>query len=233
MKIIVICYDESPRLKYWDFNEKIIREIGLNRKTLDLEKYVENYNFMPSAKDPLKKSRIACNEGHANIWNKIVNENLEDTIILEDDAVFKMDMTNLENIIKFLPKDGLTFLGGHFKNPLMKNLPKDLVFEPDIKLGLNKLNTEKHKIMGAFSYYIPNKKVAEQIINTAKYSKSKKYKSNITDNLLNIVETTRYFIYPSLFKQRKGIITSLLYPTKTKKNKIMLVNKEHDNYTNV
>ena len=226
MKIIVVCYDESPRLKYWDFNEKIIREIGLNRKTLDLEKYIGNYSFLPSTKERVKRSRISCNEGHINIWNKIVNENLEDIIILEDDAVFKMDMTNLENIIKFLPKDGITFLGGHFKNPLMKDLNKDLVIEPDIKLGLNKVYTEKFKVMGAFSYYIPNKEVAEQIINTAKYPKSKKYKSNITDNLLNVVKTTKYFIYPSLFKQRKGIITSLVYPTK-------LVNIEHDNYTNV
>ena len=225
MKIIVVCYDESPRLKYWDFNEKIIREIGLNRKTLDLEKYIGNYSFLPSSKERLKRSRISCNEGHANIWNKIVNENLEDIIILEDDAVFKMDMNNIENIIKYLPKDGITFLGGHFKNPRMKDLPKDLLIEPDIKLGLNKVDTEKFKVMRSFAYFIPNKEVAEQIINTAKYPKSKKYKSNLTDNLLNVVKTNRYFIYPSLFKQRKDIITSLVYPTK-------LVNIEHDNYTN-
>jgi GR25 family glycosyltransferase involved in LPS biosynthesis len=224
MKIIVVCYDESPRLKYWDFNEKIIREIGLNRNTLDLEKYIGNYSFLPSTKEPLKRSRISCSEGHINIWNKIVNENLEDIIILEDDVVFKMDMENIETIIKYLPKDGITFLGGRFTNFKVKDMGKPLINKPIIKLGLNKLDTEQNKIMGSFSYYIPNKQVAEKMLYNSKYTKSKKYKTNMTDNLLNLVKTDIFFVYPSIFKQRIGLVSQIA----SKES----LNKEHDNYTN-
>ena len=223
MKVFVICYDESPRLKYWDFNEKIIREISFNKKTLDLEKYKPDYNFYHNSSEGIIRSRIAVNEGHINIWNRIIKENLEDIIILEDDAVLKMDMENIENIIKYLPKDGITYLGGRITNPKVADMSKKLINKIDIKLGINKVDVEKFKVMRCFAYYIPNKKIAEQIINNSKHSKSKKYKSTMTDNLLMLVKTNINFIYPSLFKQRKNLISQLTPPDS---------NLEHDNYTN-
>ena len=85
---------------------------GINKDFLELND-IKIYDkwLDPNTKRPITKGEIGCSLSHLFVWREIVEKNLNNVIILEDDANF--DSNLLENINKLnIPKDyDLLYLG--------------------------------------------------------------------------------------------------------------------------
>lgn len=144
---------------------------------------------------PLNLGEIGCAMSHRLCYQKIIEQNLEDAIILEDDAVFD------ENLLEFLkyknefPKNTDLILLGHYwqqyrDDGYIINTPYSLKFNHKIK------NWNIRKIIGrgngTHGYYI-TKKGAEKLFNETKkiYMAADHYTSNTL--LFNT-----YAVYPIL-----------------------------------
>jgi GR25 family glycosyltransferase involved in LPS biosynthesis len=70
---------------------------------------VEKYRKLGSR---LTRGQLACALSHYQICEKIVNENLDNVLILEDDCVFHPEVNNIAEYYSQLPNDyGIFFLG--------------------------------------------------------------------------------------------------------------------------
>lgn len=197
--IIVLCPEESNRSDRWDFNNpNILREYGYwkdNPKLLDM---LHEFKFMPSTKLQNKLPVMACSKGHINMIQRIVDEDLQDVLIVEDDSVIDYDKFN--EFLKLDKPHGLIYLGGKFDYPKIKDWDKERSIETYMKGksidGFNQVGDD-FIITGTFGYYIQNKDIAQQILNTCK-GKTGKYKSNLTDVMLSKTDIHKYYYYPSI-----------------------------------
>ena len=71
---------------------------GVYGGDLDVEKY-------RSAGSKLTRGQLACAASHMKVYEKIVNENLNNVLILEDDCVFHNNIVELKDYYSQLPKD--------------------------------------------------------------------------------------------------------------------------------
>jgi GR25 family glycosyltransferase involved in LPS biosynthesis len=96
------------------------------------------------------KGMIGCAMSHYLLWKKMVNENKEWMLILEDDAIPLFDIVKrlkiLENLIKIYPK--------LFKNPSIINLHclGDCYANNSNNMVLNGSKIEKNYVLEAFTY---------------------------------------------------------------------------------
>jgi glycosyl transferase family 25 len=73
---------------------------------------VEKYRKLGSR---LTRAQLACALSHRDICEKMVNEDLDNVLILEDDCVFTENLDNLKEYYSQLPDDyGVFFLGHDF-----------------------------------------------------------------------------------------------------------------------
>lgn len=80
-----------------NLNYEIIEAV--DGKTLNNNDFIINKNFFtPYDKSTLKLGEVGCSLSHLKIWKKIVNENLDKAIILEDDIQNICDFNILNNI---------------------------------------------------------------------------------------------------------------------------------------
>ncbi|KAJ8924786.1 hypothetical protein NQ315_000939 [Exocentrus adspersus] len=102
-------------------------ELGLEVTTLEAvdgknlnETFLEGIQFMPEFKDPYHKrpmtlGEIGCFMSHFNIWNEIVSNEYETTLVLEDDIrfepFFRLKVTNLMSELERMPEWDLVYLG--------------------------------------------------------------------------------------------------------------------------
>jgi len=128
---------------------------AIDGKTNELEYNLENRKIDEKFLKFCRRGQVACLLSHLNLWKKIVEENIENAIILEDDVKLDIDITNV-------------------------NIPKDADFaylyvHPDcIKKEIDCVNTNENVFeKGYFTYglvcYYITKKLAEELISFFKY----------------------------------------------------------------
>ena len=77
---------------------------GIYGKQLSIDEINDNTTFI--GKLLASKSMIGCGLSHIKLWEKIVNENIELSLILEDDFVFYDDFKNkLNNLLLNVPNN--------------------------------------------------------------------------------------------------------------------------------
>lgn len=94
----------------FDARDSSINELS---KNFDIEGFVERYNRIPA------KGEIGCTLSHISILKLIVESDVDNWIILEDDALLTNRFLKLLDKNNF-PNDGLTLLG-HSKTSYLKS----------------------------------------------------------------------------------------------------------------
>jgi len=199
--IIVLCPEKSNRSERWNFNEEITRELGYWKTDEKLLEKIKDYKFMPSTKTENKLSKIACFEGHLNIWKRIINEDLENVLVCEDDA--DIDLNKFNEFLELSIPEAIIYLGGRFDFPKIKEWTKD---REEIENYMNENYTHKNGfnkvqddfiITGAHGYFIKNKNIAKQMLEGCK-GKTGKYKSNLIDVCIAKIDIDKFYYYPSV-----------------------------------
>ena len=192
MRVFVINAYEDRKEKYDEERYELFPAVWWEYVS---EEQVAEYHVRHNAKMDYRKKVVACSESHKQLLQKIINEDLKDVFILEDDAIIhKWDrLKELQGCKEFC------YIGGQINAPLMKDFKKfedikDSVRENFCK-GINVIQPEEFRLAHACGYFIPNKRVAQDIL------------SNIpTGKKCRVIDTE----YIAL--QRKGKITKFIYP---------------------
>lgn len=129
--------------------------------------------------------RCGCFASHMELYHYIVDNQLNDVLILEDDAVLH------KSLPKKYPKDGIIYLGGFFAHQRITN--KEPV-KINLKDGINYLDP-KYRILMTMSYIIPTWQIANEIIENVEF----KQRYRAIDILLGNIAIPKYFEYPACF----------------------------------
>ena len=194
MRVFVVNAYEDRKEKYDEEKYEIFPAIHWTDVT---DEDVKRYHFRHNARLEYRKKVVACSMSHQALLGKIINEDLKDVFILEDDAIIeKWDrLKELEGCKEFC------YIGGDITSPFLKDMK---VFKEDggkenvrycCEKGINKIDPKTFKIGQTCGYYIPNKKVAQDILSNIPNGK----KERAIDNE-----------YIAL--QKKGKITKFVYP---------------------
>ncbi len=194
MNIFVVNAYEDRKYKYDEERYQLCDAVWWEDVT-DAE--VDNYYFRHNAKMDLRKKVVACSLSHKKLLQKIISDNLKNTVIIEDDAVIK-DWKRLEEL-----KDVKEFcyIGGDITSPFLKDMKtfKEGGEKDNVRYccqkGINQIDKDVFKIGQTCGYYIPNASVAQDILSNIPHGK----KERAIDNE-----------YISL--QKKGKINLFLYP---------------------
>jgi GR25 family glycosyltransferase involved in LPS biosynthesis len=177
-------YDDSMTLVKATTREEVPKDI----KT----KMVSYHNISPSN----HLGKCACFLSHYKLLVQISKSFHKGCVILEDDAVGKIDY----DVLKTLPQDSITYLGGFFAPKKITDTGKEDEVEGEevysSQEGLNEL-PEDRKLLMTVAYYIPNNKVAKEIVD---YIDSKdRYRA--IDVMLNNWEKKKYYWFPAMYKE--------------------------------
>lgn len=195
-KIFVISLDndEGKRrrslLKYE--YEWIKAKTGLTCKSWIVEKMKNRHNI----KFKTKIGKLGCFASYMKIFDKIVNEKLNNVIILEDDC-FPVEKYDIEKLGK-----KPIYLNGVFQHPT--NYSKSTKKWRDTikidKAGINKIDYDKFRITGTIGIFFPKFGQVKKIVETIK----KLDRITSIDNLFAKLKTIDRFYYPSLYKHDDG-----------------------------
>ena len=162
MKIFVISAYPERRTKY-DDTYTIFD--AYTPKDITNEIY-DNYYFRYNAKPLYRKKVIACAESHKKVLKIIIEEDLKETIILEDDAILDVSrIGELKGMNEFCYIGGdIVALTLNKYNEFRKSKKEDI--RQSLQQGINTIDIENWRLAHACAYYIPNKEVAQQILNS-------------------------------------------------------------------
>jgi len=166
MKVYVINAYEDRKEKY-DDRYTIFPAIWYENITDDI---LEKYYFRYNAKKDYRRKVVACAESHKKMLNEIISKDLKEVVIIEDDAVIN-DFSRLEELKDI---NDFTYIGGDItsltlnKSNEFRKTKKEYVRE-SLKLGMNTIDISNWRLAHACGYYIPNKEVAEKILNLIPY----------------------------------------------------------------
>jgi GR25 family glycosyltransferase involved in LPS biosynthesis len=192
MRVFVINAYEDRKEKYDEEKYEIFPAIHWTDVT---EEQVEEYHFRHNARLEYRKKVVACSLSHQAVLGKIINENLKDVFILEDDAIIeKWDrLKELEGCKEFC------YIGGQINAPLMKDFKKFEDIKDSVRdnfcKGINVIDPKEFRLAHACAYFIPNRRVAQDIL------------SNIPNGKKERAIDTEY-----ISLQKKGKITKFVYP---------------------
>jgi len=126
----------------------------------------DNYYFRYNAKPLYRKKVIACAESHKKVLKIIIEEDLKETIILEDDAILDVSrIGELKGMNEFCYIGGdIVALTLNKYNEFRKSKKEDI--RQSLQQGINTIDIENWRLAHACGYYIPNKEVAQQILNS-------------------------------------------------------------------
>jgi GR25 family glycosyltransferase involved in LPS biosynthesis len=164
------------------------------------KKMISFYNFPRKA----HLGRCGCFCSHVELLKYIANNELNNCLIVEDDAV------QVKDLPKEYPRDAITYVGGFFHNIKMMDNSKVNI---DSKEGLNALDP-KYRILMTLSYIIPNWKVAKEIVD---YIDARpRYKA--IDIMLGNIGIPKYYEYPACFVE-EGSLSTISKKTKKSNDK--------------
>ena len=195
-KIFVISLDNEEgkrRRSLLNYEYEWIKaETGLTCDPWIVEKMKNRHNI----KFKTKIGKLGCFASYMKVFNKIVNEKLNNVIILEDDCILLQKF-----FVEKLGKKPI-YLNGVFQHPLnySKSTKK---WRDTIKIdknGINKIDYSKFRISGTIGIYFPKfeqvKKIVDDIMSLDKITS--------IDNLLIKMKSIERFYYPSLYKHDDG-----------------------------
>ena len=179
-------YSNDPRYTRWK---------GTNGKDLPLPWIQETYIAYWNCNENLRRSVAGCSESHLSLLKYIYQNNLQNVIIIEDDALIDFERLNeLENMNDFC------YVGGRFQTPLLKNNKNiDSIINRDLLIHneINMIQTDQFIITGGHGYYIPNSKVAEEVYKNI-LKKKKRRSIDVEFKRLQKEGKINYFIYPAI-----------------------------------
>ena len=174
------------RLEYFD--DTWTRWEATDWKDLDdndpiFQKMISMWNIKPEE----HKAKCACWLSHISLLRHIVDNSLNNTIVVEDDA----------EQINHLPEDLGTefcYLGGFF----MRTMKGGAVEPPNLVDGSINALPEGYKLMCNLAYYIPSYKIAESMLN--EIINHKRYRA--IDVMYQKVSNHRNVYSPAIFRER-------------------------------
>lgn len=115
---------------------KQLDENSISRFLVSSEGISDAFNSEMRVYEPLTKGGIGCALSHRNIYRKIIDENINRCLILEDDVKFDINFFSKMKLIENkIPQDfDILFLGYHFSN-ISKDINK-YYFVPSKTYGL-------------------------------------------------------------------------------------------------
>jgi GR25 family glycosyltransferase involved in LPS biosynthesis len=156
---------------------------------------VERYHFRHNAKMDYRKKVVACSLSHQDLLQKIINEDLKDVFIIEDDAIIE----NWDRLKELEGSKEFCYIGGQINAPLMKDFKKFEDIKDSVRdnfcKGINVIDPKEFRLAHTCGYYIPNRRVAQDIL------------SNIPHGKKERAIDTEYIAL-----QKKGKITKFVYP---------------------
>ncbi len=132
---------------------------------------------------PQHLAKCGCWRSHTLLWRYIIDNRLNGTLILEDDACRVGDLP-LE-----LPQDGITYLGGFFHNKKMTNNKKFVHISVN---GINKLDKDKMRILMTMAYYIPTWEIAKKMLESVD-----KPRIRAIDVMMYGIDIPTYYQFPA------------------------------------
>ena len=141
-------YLENNNEYYNTLKDEFLNSIKCNQN--NNQKY--KYYFL----NEFKKGELGCFMSHILLWKKIIDENINISIILEDDCIFNENFNNkLKEILNNLPQDlNIMYLGGI--------LADNFTSGKDIKINEN-ISIKKNKSIFTTSGYIITKECAKTL----------------------------------------------------------------------
>jgi len=165
-------------------------------KILSISSLDTLYNQPSNHKDIRTKGGIGCYLSHYKIWEKMINQNLDNIIIIEDDIITDADAAEFNAYINSIPNDYDIGILSWFK------LWFDLLNNPNKNIIINKYWNQYDSI-NVFSGagYLVSKKGAQKLIKNAFPIC---YQVDAYMNILNNVDKdfVRYIAVESLFNQK-------------------------------
>ena len=150
------------------------------------KKMISFYNFPR----PAHLGRCGCFMSHYELYKYIVENQLNDNLICEDDAV------QVKDLPMEYPTDGITYVGG-FLHPRKMMSKEKVNITP--KKGINILDS-KYRMLMTMSYIIPTWEVAKEIL---EYIDTRtRYKA--IDIMLGNLGIKKYYEYPACFIEEGG-----------------------------
>lgn len=185
--VITINNDRFEKYK----NNKIYKKWnGCIGKNLTSEFVDNTYITMWNASRNHKHNVAGCSESHLSLMKYIIDNNINKTIILEDDAILDIDrLKELDNINDFC------YIGGRLQPPKLSdklNVDKSLFIN-----GLNIIDHNIFSISGGHGYYFPNVDITRKIYNNI-INKTKRRAIDSEFRILQKKKIINYFIYPAI-----------------------------------
>ena len=210
--IFIINLDRSKdRWEYYKGIKEVKRHRAIDGKKDKIsKKYLDKMISLPSIKPQNHKTKVACFLSHYTLLKHIVDNKINNAIICEDDTFIDIKKINKLK----LPQDNIVYLGGWLQSLLVKNNSKfnHKKWTRTFKKGLNKINKDKYRIIGAYGYYIPTWKLAKELYDNITEQKRWRH----FDILLFRFEKTKSFIYPALIYANENALDSILGHTDIK-----------------
>ena len=130
--------------------------------------FKQRFKFMHTARESSRRGIIGCAWSHICALRKIVEEGLQNVVVLEDDAELVGPLPPLH----LLPTDAVVHFGGVLRTPGCWSRQRQ-EFSPEKEAevwhslhdGLNAV--VGFSIAGAEAYYVPNSKVAGELLSLA------------------------------------------------------------------
>lgn len=205
IKLFVMSVDNEKgqlRRNFLNYKYKWIKAIYMNDNSNPILKKVRSkvyirYNM--SKKSKKFKGATGNIATHIKILNMIVDQNLSNVLILEDDSI---QNTKLPKVSE-LPKDAATLFSGQIRHPFSwakdeewrKNEVKNII--KNFKKGVNEIDYTKYRWTQSNAIFIPNKQVAQNMLNKLEEIKSFKL---YYDMLLANNKLIKYLYYPAPFR---------------------------------
>jgi len=137
--------------------------------------------------------KTACFLSHLSLWEHIVKHKLNGVLILEDDAM-KVNF----NLIG-LPSDGICYIGGATYTP---NMTGKFIKVDNLKDGINEINFDEYRVLMTMSYYIPNYKIANELISMVMTKRRWRAVDVMLGDIQKNEHLKAYLHYPAIFEER-------------------------------
>jgi hypothetical protein len=189
--VFVINLDSATeRWKYYE-NKGWNRWAATHYNDLDDEhpifkQMVSMWNIPPEE----HKAKCACYISHTSLWEHIIKNDLKNVLVLEDDAYQINELPNIDD----LPNDSLTYFGGITYNKRLTDGPLPV----DLDEGLNKIDYTQYRMIMLLSYFIPNRRVAYKMLQSAK----ERGRPRAIDVMVKFSHINHYLYYPAIFVEK-------------------------------
>lgn len=125
--------------------EMIVGTDGLMLSDKDVNDVSTVAESIRNIKRPLGRTELGCALSHLSVYRKILNDNIDQAIILEDDIVFD-DRFNLGTLDQIKSNYDIVLLGASTHDESLKISDTITCIEKN----------ESHNVFGTFAYYITN-----------------------------------------------------------------------------